>query len=100
MKLTVYDRLFNRFFDSGDALIRHIKSVTINKKKGVTTVTWDDGVVTMVRLMEGAEWDDQQAIDECILKKLFKTNSHHKKAISKIIAKARIIEEENNNDNS
>lgn len=88
-----YNAVFNRFFDSGDALLKHIKSVIINKKKGVTTVTWDDGDVTMVRPMPGVEWDDQQAIDECIMKKLFKTNSHHKKAVGKVIAKARVIED-------
>ena len=46
-----------------------IKCVQSNRKKGVFTVKWTDGTVTMVTCQPGDEWDDEKALAMCFMKK-------------------------------
>ena len=46
-----------------------IKCVLSNREKGVFTVKWTDGTVTMVTCQPGDEWDDEKALAMCFMKK-------------------------------
>ena len=47
-----------------------VRSVTINPVKGVTTVAWKDGTVTMVHCND-EEFDAEKGIAMCFMKKVF-----------------------------
>ena len=46
-----------------------IKCVLSNREKGVFTVKWADGTVTMVTCQPGDVWDDEKALAMCFMKK-------------------------------
>ena len=46
-----------------------IKCVLSNREKGVFTVKWTDGTVTMVTCQPGDDWDDEKALAMCFMKK-------------------------------
>ena len=46
-----------------------IKCVLSNREKGVFTVKWADGTVTMVTCQPGDDWDDEKALAMCFMKK-------------------------------
>jgi hypothetical protein len=46
-----------------------IKCVLSNHEKGVFTVKWTDGTVTMVTCQPGDDWDDEKALAMCFMKK-------------------------------
>lgn len=46
-----------------------IKCVQSNREKGVFTVKWTDGTVTMVSCQPGDDWDDEKALAMCFMKK-------------------------------
>ena len=46
-----------------------IQCVQSNHEKGVFTVKWTDGTVTMVSCQPGDDWDDEKALAMCFMKK-------------------------------
>ena len=46
-----------------------IQCVQSNREKGVFTVKWTDGTVTMVTCQPGDDWDDEKALAMCFMKK-------------------------------
>lgn len=52
-------------------VISRIKRVQFNEEKGVTTVIWCDGEVTMVRCAAEDAFDKEKAIAMCALKRLY-----------------------------
>ena len=51
-----------------DSLVR---KAMFNKKKGVTTVIWSDGTVTMVSQHPEDEWDKEKALAMCFMKRAY-----------------------------
>ena len=51
-----------------------------------TIVVWKDGTKTIVKCEEGTTYSKEEAIDQAILKKLFTTNSHHKRVLKDLIS--------------
>lgn len=50
-----------------------------------TIVVWKDNTKTIVKCEEGTTYSKEEAIDQAILKKLFTTNSHHKRVLKDLI---------------
>jgi hypothetical protein len=46
-----------------------IKCVLSNREKGIFTVKWTDGTVTMVTCQPSDDWDDEKALAMCFMKK-------------------------------
>lgn len=59
-----------------------------------TIVVWKDGTKTIVKCEEGTTYSKEEAIDQAILKKLFLTNSHHKRVLKDLISEKSV--EQNN----
>lgn len=87
MRNTVYDRLFNRFFDNKAPIFKtffEIEKVIFNGP--ATIVVWKDNTKTVVKCKDGDTYSKEEAIDQAILKKLFTTNSHHKRVLKDLIS--------------
>lgn len=52
-----------------------IRHVQFNKKKGVTTVIWVDGSITMVKQHPEDDWDKEKALAMCFMKKAYDNRS-------------------------
>ena len=50
-----------------------MKLVEFNEKKKLTTVVWEDGSITQVRMAEGDTFDKETAIAYAVAKKLFES---------------------------
>ena len=70
-----------------------IKCVLSNREKGVFTVKWTDGTVTMVTCQPGDDWDDEKALAMCFMKKALGNKGAFNDVMREALDKMTIIPE-------
>jgi hypothetical protein len=73
-----------------------IKCVLSNREKGVFTVKWTDGTVTMVTCQPGDDWDDEKALAMCFMKKALGNKGAFNDVMRDALDKMAVISEKKN----
>ena len=60
---------------TNDLIPAMVRSVQINEKKGVTTIVWKNGAVTMAKCGPSEEFDPEKGIAICIMKRFFSSTT-------------------------